>query len=151
MKLNAIKPTPGSKTSTKRLGRGNGSGKGTFAGKGCKGQNARAGGGVRPGFEWGQTPLFRRMPKKKGFSNYLFKKAYNVVTLDILEKAAKAGASIVDVETLLKSRLVSIKDAPLKVVGSGTITAKITVKAAKFTEGAKQAIEKAGWKIETIA
>lgn len=84
------------------------------------------------------------MPKKKGFSNYLFKKAYNVVTLDILEKAAKAGASIVDVETLLKSRLVSIKDAPLKVVGSGTITAKITVKAAKFTEGAKQAIEKAG-------
>ncbi len=148
--LNEIKPAPNSKRTPKRLGRGNGSGKGTFCGKGCKGQKARSG---SPGdwFEGGQTPLFRRLPKKRGFSNYLFKKSFNVVTLDVIEKAAKSGMNEITIEEMLKGKFVSIKDAPLKVIWSGTITAKVTVKAAKFTAGAKEAIEKAGWKIEIIA
>ncbi len=131
--LTTIKPNPGSKITRKRLGRGNGSGKGTFCGKGCKGQNARAGGGVGDWFEGGQTPLFRRLPKKKGFSNHLFKKAFNVINLDIIEKAAKKGMKEITVEELLKAKFVDLKEAPLKVIGSGTVTAKITVKAAKFT------------------
>ena len=148
--LNEIKPNPGSKRTVKRLGRGNGSGKGTFCGKRCKGQKARSG---APGdwFEGGQTPLFRRLPKKKWFSNYLFKKDFNVVNLDIVEKAAKSGIDEITVENMLKGKFVSIKDAPLKVIGSGTISAKITVRAAKFTAWAKVAIEKAGWKAEIIA
>lgn len=150
MKLNTLQPNAGSKTSSKRLWRGNGSGKGTFAGKGCKGQNARSGGWVRPGFEWGQTPLFRRMPKNKGFSNFIFKKEYNTVTLDIIAKAAAKWHKEIDVKVLLDERFVSLKNAPLKVLGSGKIEEKITVKAAKFTAWAKQAIEKAGWKAEIM-
>ena len=147
MKLHTIAPAPGSKIDAKRLGRGIGSGLGKTSGKGHKGQWARSGGGVRPGFEGGQMPLTRRLPKR-GFTN-IFKKEYNIVNLWDLE-CFEANA-VINEDVLLATGILS-KAQPygLKVLGGGEITKPITVQAAYVTASAKEAIEKAGGKVEVL-
>ncbi len=146
MRIDTVQPAIGATTTKKRLGRGIGSGLGKTSGKGHKGQWARSGGGVRPGFEGGQMPLTRRVPKR-GFNNH-FRKVYSIVNLSVLNTFA-AGA-VVDKEVLLDKGLIKeIKnDAGLKVLGNGEITVAITVKAAKISAAAKEAIEKVGGKVE---
>lgn len=143
MKLHELSPSEGSKKKHFRVGRGHGSGNGKTAGRGHKGQNARSGGGVRPGFEGGQMPLTRRIPKR-GFNNH-FRKEYVIVNLDVLNDNFAEGA-VVDKETLIENGLVKTvkNDAGLKVLGNGELTVKLTVKAAKFSGSAKEAIEKVG-------
>ena len=148
MRINTIQPAEGSKTSAKRLGRGIGSGLGKTSGKGHKGQWARSGGGVRPGFEGGQMPLTRRVPKR-GFNNH-FKKVYAIVNLSQLN-GYEAG-SVVDFETLyFDGQIKEVKNpVGLKVLGDGELTVALTVKANKFSKAAKEAIEKAGGTAEVI-
>ena len=148
MRIDTLSPAEGSKTPAKRLGRGIGSGLGKTSGKGHKGQWARSGGGVRPGFEGGQMPLIRRIPKR-GFNNR-FRKVYSVVNLSVLE-SLEAG-SVVDITTLADKGLIKlVKDgAGLKVLGNGTLTKALTVKADKFSASAKEAIEKVGGTAEQI-
>ncbi len=142
MKLNEMSPAFGAKKSVKRLGRGIGSGTGKTAGKGHKGQWARSGGGVRPGFEGGQMPLTRRIPKR-GFTNN-FKKEYTTVNIGVLNDLFQAG-DVVNAQSLVEKGLVS-KIAPygLKVLGGGELTKALTVHAKCFTGSAKSAIEAAG-------
>lgn len=148
MRINTIQPAEGSKTSAKRLGRGIGSGLGKTSGKGHKGQWARSGGGVRPGFEGGQMPLTRRVPKR-GFNNH-FKKVYAIVNLSQLN-GYEAG-SVIDFETLyFDGQIKEVKNpVGLKVLGDGELTVALTVKANKFSKAAKEAIEKAGGTVEVI-
>jgi large subunit ribosomal protein L15 len=148
MRIDTLSPAEGATTASKRLGRGIGSGLGKTSGKGHKGQWARSGGGVRPGFEGGQMPLIRRVPKR-GFNNH-FNKDYSIVNLSILENF-EAG-SVVDIETLNEKGLIKIvkNSVGLKVLGNGSLTKAITVKAAAFSASAKEAIEKAGGKIENV-
>lgn len=147
MKLNELKPAYGSTKVRKRIGRGPGSGTGKTSGKGHKGQNARSGGGVRPGFEGGQLPLFRRLPKR-GFSNYEFKTRYATINVDDLEKFEEG--TVVTPELLKSSGLVKKELSGIKVLGNGTLTKKLTVKAHSFSETAKSKIESIGGKIEVI-
>ncbi len=146
MRIDTIQPAIGATTTAKRLGRGIGSGLGKTSGKGHKGQWARSGGGVRPGFEGGQMPLTRRVPKR-GFNNN-FKKVYSVVNLSAFN-AFEAG-SVIDKAALLEKGLIKeVKnDVGLKVLGNGELTVAVTVKAAKFSATAKEAIEKVGGKAE---
>jgi len=144
LSTNTIKSNAGSRKTSKRRGRGAGSGKGTFSGRGCKGQNARAGGGVPDWFEGGQTPLFRRMPKLRGFSNAVFTKKYNEVNLSDLQKFADAGVTEITLEALLAKKLIKRKNLGIKILGNGELKTKVTVTALKASESAKQAIEKAG-------
>ena len=148
MRLGDLRPAQGAVTATKRLGRGIGSGLGKTSGKGHKGQWARSGGGVRPGFEGGQMPLTRRVPKR-GFNNY-FKKSYSIVNLSVLDSFE--ANSVVDINALIEKNLIKvIKDAVgLKVLATGAITKPITIKANAFSKAAKEAIEKAGGKVEQI-
>jgi large subunit ribosomal protein L15 len=146
MKLHELKPTPGSTTAPKRLGRGTGSGLGKTSGKGHKGARARSGGGKGPGFEGGQMPLTRRVPKR-GFTN-IFGKEYatvNVERLDIFEDGA-----VVTVESLMSAGIIKKTLDGVKILGSGELTRKLTVKADKFTESAKEKIEALGGKAEVI-
>lgn len=143
MKLHNIQPAVGAVTPAKRLGRGIGSGLGKTSGKGHKGQWARSGGGVRPGFEGGQMPLVRRLPKR-GFKNALFKKVYTVVNVDVLNELFNDGDVVTVDELKAKGYISKIEEYGLKVLGDGEITKKLTVKAAKFTASAKEKIEKAG-------
>ena len=148
MRIDTLQPAPGSRTSAKRLGRGIGSGLGKTSGKGHKGQWARSGGGVRVGFEGGQMPLIRRIPKR-GFNNH-FKKVYTIVNLSKL--ADIEAGTVVDKDYLLDNGLVKFikNDAGLKVLGDGEINVALTVKAAKFSASAKEAIEKAGGTAEEV-
>ena len=146
MKLNEMKYTPGSRHDTKRLGRGRGSGLGKTSGKGHKGQNARSGGGVRLGFEGGQTTLARRLPKR-GFTNHSAIR-YQEVSLKMLEQFDD-GATV-DLQALIDAKAISKQTKNIKVLGGGELTKKLTVKANKFTAGAKEAIEKVGGKAEVI-
>ena len=148
MRLGNLSPAEGAKTEAKRLGRGIGSGLGKTSGKGHKGQWARSGGGVRPGFEGGQMPLIRRIPKR-GFNNH-FRKVYSVVNLSALE--GFEANSVVDMEVLNEKGLIKVVKGSvgLKVLGNGTLTKALTVKAAGFSASAKDAIEKAGGKAEQI-
>jgi large subunit ribosomal protein L15 len=148
MRLGDLRPAQGAVTATKRLGRGIGSGLGKTSGKGHKGQWARSGGGVRPGFEGGQMPLTRRIPKR-GFNNY-FKKSYSIVNLSVLDSFE--ANSVVDINALIEKNLIKvIKNAVgLKVLATGTISKPVTVKANAFSKAAKEAIEKAGGKVEQI-
>lgn len=147
MKLHTIKPNEGATQTRKRVGRGPGSGLGKTAGRGENGQNSRSGGGVRIGFEGGQTPLFRRLPKR-GFSNARFKKVYAVINLSDLNKF-EDGAEVTP-EILKNMGLVKKELDGIKVLGNGVLEKKLTVKAHKFSETAKQAIEKTGGKAEVI-
>lgn len=147
MKLHELSPVPGSTTAPKRKGRGAGSGNGKTAGKGHKGQKARSGGSIRPGFEGGQMPLQRRLPKR-GFTN-IFATNYAIVNLSDLDKKFEDGA-VVDTEAIVKSGLISKVEDGIKVLGRGEITKNLTVKAAAFSKSAKEKIEKAGGKAEVI-
>ena len=147
MKLQELRPAEGSTQSVKRVGRGTGSGLGKTSGKGHKGQKARAGHGMRPGFEGGQMPLARRLPKR-GFTN-IFAKEYTVVNVGELEKLE--NGTTVTAELLKKQGIISkIEKDGLKVLGRGELTKKLDVKAAKFSETAKKAIEAAGGSAEVV-
>ena len=148
MRLENLSPAEGARTSKKRVGRGIGSGTGKTSTKGHKGQWARSGGGVRPGFEGGQMPLIRRIPKR-GFNNH-FRKVYSIVNLSVLE--GFEANSVVDMQVLNEKGLIKVVKGSigLKVLGNGTLTKALTVKAASFSASAKDAIEKAGGKIEEI-
>ncbi len=147
MKLHELSPAIGATKEVKRIGRGHGSGNGKTAGKGHKGQWARSGGGVRPGFEGGQTALARRMPKR-GFNN-IFATEYAIVNVSDLEARFENGA-VIDEVALVESGLVKKTLDGIKVLGNGEITKSFTVKAAKFTAAAAEKIEKAGGKAEVI-
>lgn len=146
MKLNELSPAAGSAKAAWRKGRGPGSGNGKTAGKGHKGQNARSGGGVRPGFEGGQLPLYRKLPKR-GFTN-IFATKYAIVNVEKLN-AFEDGA-VVDVNALLEKKIIRKELDGLKVLGGGEITKKITVKASIFSASAKEKIEAAGGKAEVV-
>jgi large subunit ribosomal protein L15 len=146
MKLHELKPAEGSRKERKRLGRGIGSGQGKTAGKGHKGQNARSGGGVRLGFEGGQTPLYRRLPKR-GFTNFA-RKEFAIVNLDTLNRFA--DGTEVTPELLIETGVVSNEKAGIKILAKGTLEKKLTVKAHKFSSAAKEAIEAAGGNTEVI-
>ena len=146
MKLHELKPAEGSRKVRNRVGRGIGSGNGKTSGRGHKGQNARSGGGVRPGFEGGQNPLFRRLPKR-GFTN-INRKEYAIVNLDALNRF-EDGAEVTPA-LLLETGVVSNEKAGIKVLGNGTLNVKLTVKAHKFSASAKEAIENAGGTTEVI-
>ncbi len=147
MKLHTMEKPIGAFTTKKRLGRGAGSGLGKTSGKGHKGQNARTSGGVRPGFEGGQLPLFRRLPKR-GFTNAQFKIRYAVINLSDLNKFDK-GAEVTP-ELLKEMGLIKNGLDGIKVLGNGTLENKITVRAHKFSKRAKEEIEKLGGKAEVI-
>ncbi len=146
MKIHELTPAPDSNKAVKRVGRGHGSGNGKTAGKGHKGQNARSGGGVRIGFEGGQMPLARRIPKR-GFNN-IFATKYAVVNVSDLNKFK--DDTVVDTELLIASGLVKKVNDGVKILGNGELTAKLTVKAAKFSQSAIEKIEKAGGKAEVM-
>ena len=146
MKLDELRPAVGSKTSKKRVGRGIGSGLGKTSGKGHKGQNARSGGGVRPGFEGGQMPLFRRIPKR-GFKN-INSKEYTEVTLAMLENLE--NGTEVTVDSLLELGLIRKANDGIVVLGNGELTKKLTVKAARVTKNAEAKIVAAGGKVEVV-
>jgi large subunit ribosomal protein L15 len=146
MKLHELKPSEGSRSLPKRKGRGIGSGNGKTAGKGHKGQNARSGGGVRPGFEGGQNPLFRRLPKR-GFTN-INRKEYAIVNLDTLNRFDE-GTEVTPA-LLIETGYVSSEKAGIKILGNGSLDRKLTVKAHKFSASAKEAIETAGGQTEVV-
>ena len=146
MKLNELSPAEGSAKAGYRKGRGPGSGNGKTAGKGHKGQNARSGGGVRPGFEGGQLPLYRKLPKR-GFKNR-FAVNYSIVNVAALNKFE--DGAVVDLEALLAAKIVRKPLDGLKVLGNGDLTKKLTVKATVFSATAKEKIEAAGGKIEEV-
>lgn len=146
MNLNEMKFNPGARKTTKRLGRGQGSGLGKTSGKGHKGQNARSGGGVAIGFEGGQTPLYKRIPKR-GFNNFC-RKEYAVINLDTLN-VFEDGA-VVTPELLKETGIVKKQLNGIKVLGNGSIEKKLTVKCNKISASAKEAIEKAGGTVEVL-
>lgn len=146
MKLHELAPAAGSTQVAKRKGRGIGSGNGKTAGKGHKGQNARSGGGVRPGFEGGQNPLYRRLPKR-GFNNP-FRTEYAIVNIEDLNSFA-AGTEVTP-EVLLKQGIVKNPLAGIKILGNGEINVALTVKAKKFSQSAVEKIQAAGGKTEVI-
>ena len=147
MKLHELQPAPGSQKSPKRLGRGIGSGLGKTSGKGHKGQKARSGGGKGPGFEGGQLPLIRRLPKR-GFSNKEFALQYAIVNVSTLEMFEEN--TVVTQELLAQSRLITPMKDGVKILGKGELTKKLTVAANRFSASAKQKIEAAGGKAEVV-
>lgn len=146
MKLHDLSPAPGSTAERKRVGRGAGSGNGKTAGKGHKGQKARSGGSIRPGFEGGQMPLARRLPKR-GFVNIF---ATHYATLNVCSLNDFEDGAVVDADAILKAGLVKKPLDGIKILGNGELTKKLTVKVAAFSESAKEKIEKAGGKAEVI-
>ena len=146
MRLEDLNPAEGSTHRKKIVGRGIGSGVGKTSGKGHKGQNARSGGGVRPGFEGGQMPLYRRLPKR-GFTN-IFAKKYVSVNVEVLDKFNDGDE--VTAEALLEKGIISKTLDGVKILGRGEVTKKVTVKVAKISESAKEKIEKAGGKAEVM-
>lgn len=147
MKLHNIQPTEGALKTRKRVGRGPGSGLGKTSGRGENGQNSRTGGGVRPGFEGGQTPLFRRIPKR-GFSNARFKTVY--ATINVSDLNNFEDGAVVSFELLKDMGIIKKELSGLKVLGNGELTKKVTVKANKFSTTALEKIEKMGGKAEVI-
>jgi len=145
MNIYELSPAPNSKSRAIRVGRGIGSGKGKTSARGQKGQNSRTGGGVRPGFEGGQMPLARRLPKR-GFNNY-FRKEYTTINVEDLEKFD--NDTVIDAKFLIDNGVINkVADYGLKVLGNGTLTKKLTIYAAKWTKSASDKITKAGGSIE---
>lgn len=147
MKLNELTAVPGSTKPSKRIGRGHGSGQGKTAGKGHKGQKARVGHGMRPGFEGGQMPLQRRIPKR-GFNN-IFAKEIVTVNVGTLEKKFEDGATV-NSQTLIEAGILKSAKDGVKILNNGTLTKKLTVQAAAFSAAAKEKIEAAGGKAEVV-
>ena len=146
MKLFELKPSEGTNRDSKRKGRGHGSGNGKTAGRGHKGQNARSGGGVRIGFEGGQMPIYRRLPKR-GFNN-IFAKHYAEINVSDLNKFE--DGAVVDAQALVEAGVIKKVLDGVKVLGNGSVDKKVTVKASKFTVSAKEKIEAAGGKVEVM-
>ncbi len=146
MKLHELSPAPGSTKERKRIGRGTSSGTGKTAGRGHKGQNARSGGGVRPGFEGGQNPLYRRLPKR-GFVNPT-RKEYAIVNIEELNNFAENTE--ITPELLKEQGIIKDAKSGIKILGNGDVTVKLTVKANKFSQSAVEKIEAAGGKTEVI-
>ena len=147
VRQNNIEPAPGSRRTSRRVGRGDGSGKGTYSGRGCKGQKSRAGYKMRPGFEGGQLPLIKRLPRKRGFTN-IFRTEYSTVRVGTL-KAFDAGSEVTP-ETLLASGIIKNLSKPVKILADGDIDRALTVKAHKFSASAKAKIEAAGGTVEEV-
>ena len=147
MKLHELSPAENSTKESFRKGRGAGSGNGKTAGKGHKGQNARSGGGVRPGFEGGQLPLYRKLPKR-GFNNFRFAKEYAVINVQSLN--VFNDGDVVDAAVLAAAGLIDVAPAGVKILGEGELTKKLTVKAAVFSASAKEKIEAVGGKTEVV-
>jgi large subunit ribosomal protein L15 len=145
MKQNELRPPLGAKDKRKLVGRGNGSGHGTYSGRGLKGQKSRSGGGVRVGFEGGQLPLIKRLPRKRGFRN-IFKTEYNIVNVGQL--AVFAPGSEVTPEELLRAGLISTMDHPTKILGSGDVKHPLLVSADRFSSSAEKKIVAAGGSIK---
>jgi large subunit ribosomal protein L15 len=145
MKQNELRPPVGAKHKNKLVGRGNGSGHGTYSGRGCKGQKARSGGGVRLGFEGGQLPLIKRLPRKRGFTN-VFKTEYNIVNVGKL--AIFPSGTKVTPEELLRARLINTTDHPTKILGAGNVRHPLEVTASKFSSSAEKKILAAGGEIK---
>lgn len=146
MKLYELKSAPGSRKAPKRVGRGTGSGNGRNAGRGENGQNARSGGGVRPGFEGGQTPLYRRLPKR-GFTNIFAK---HIVSINVDRLNVFEDGSVITVDTLIERGVISKKRDGVKILGNGDITKKLTVKVNMFSKVAAEKIVAAGGKAEVV-
>ncbi len=146
MKLNELSPAPGSRTSSKRLGRGVGSGKGKTAGRGTKGYNSRSGGGVRPGYEGGQMPLQRRLPKR-GFTN-IFRK--RIAVINIRDLSRFESGSLVDKTTLVNAGLIKGRQDGVKLLGQGEISYPLEVKVNHVSKSAREKIEAAGGKVEVL-
>jgi large subunit ribosomal protein L15 len=142
MKLHEVKPAKGARKSKIRRGRGDASGYGSFSGRGCKGQNARSGGGVRVGFEGGQTPLLKRLPKLKGFKN-VNRVDYTPVNLLKIEKNFEDGETVSEV-TLYEKKIIRHTRNPIKILGNGVLTKKVTFENVAFSASAKEKAEKAG-------
>ena len=147
MRQNELSPAPGSKKARKRVGRGDGSGHGTYSGRGCKGQKSRAGFKMKPGFEGGQLPLIKRLPRKRGFTN-IFRVEYSVINLDKLS-LFESGSEVTP-EKLVAVGLVKSLRHPVKVLAEGSITFPLSVKAHKFSTAAKAKIEAAGGSVEVV-
>ncbi|HUX48648.1 MAG TPA: 50S ribosomal protein L15 [Dehalococcoidia bacterium] len=147
MKQNELKPPLGATQNRKRIGRGDGSGHGTYSGRGCKGQKARSGGGVRLGFEGGQLPLIKRLPQKRGFTN-IFKTEYNIVNVGKL--AIFPPGTEVTPKELLQAGLISTPDHPTKILGQGDIRHPLLISASKFSSSAEKKILAAGGKTKHI-
>lgn len=145
MELHDLKPAEGANKKRKRIGRGSGSGLGTTSGKGHKGQKARSGGGVRPGFEGGQMPLNRRLPKR-GFNNARFATTYETVNLDIIE-AKYADGEVVSLDSLKDKNIVKGNKSGIKVLGNGELTKKLKFEIDKMSDSAKEKCEKAGCEV----
>jgi len=148
MTLRKLSPAPGSKKSRKRVGRGNGSGHGTYSGRGCKGQKSRAGFSLKRGFEGGQLPLIKRLPRKRGFTN-IFRVEYNVVSLTKLN-VFEAGSEVGPAE-LRAAGIVRSLRKPIKILADGEIDRALTVTAHKFSVAARSRIEAAGGKAREVA
>lgn len=148
MKQHELKPAPGSRHRPKRVGRGDGSGHGSYSGRGLKGQKARAGGGVRPGFEGGQLPLSKRLPQKRGFAN-IFSVEYNIVNVGRLG-LFEPGTEVTP-ERLVAAGVIKSLAHPVKMLGDGELTHPLTVKAHKFSAKARSKIEAAGGSVEELA
>lgn len=148
MQIHDLFPAPGSRKSRKRVGRGNGSGHGSTAGRGDNGQNSRAGGGKGPGFEGGQNPLHMRLPKLPGFKNR-FRVEYAIVNVSRLEDRFAEG-DVVDIDALFAAGMIKSKQAPVKVLGDGEITKKLTIKVDKVSAAARQKVEAAGGTVEAL-
>jgi len=146
MKLHELKPAEGSKKSPKRIGRGTGSGWGKTAGRGQDGQNSRSGGGTRPGFEGGQMPLYRRLPKR-GFTN-IFAKEYSCINVDRLN--IFENGTVITPELLIERRVIKKLNDGVKILGNGNLEKILTVKVSKFSKAAAEKIEAAGGKVEVI-
>ena len=147
IRLDTLSPAPGSRKEKKRVGRGDGSRKGSFSGRGCKGQKGRAGFRMKPGFEGGQLPIIKRLPSQRGFNN-IFKTEYDVVNVAQL-KVFESGTEV-DIITLMTAGLVKTGQKLVKILGDGEIDRPLTVKADKFTAAAKAKIEAAGGKAEEV-
>jgi len=147
MRQNELSPAPGSNKNRKRVGRGDGSGHGTYSGRGCNGQKSRAGYKMKPGFEGGQLPLIKRLPRKRGFTN-IFRTEYSVINLNKLSMFEPE--SEVTPERLVAAGLVKSLRHPVKVLAEGDITFPLSVKANKFSTAAKAKIEAAGGKVEEV-
>ncbi len=147
MRQHEVKRPPGSRQARKRVGRGNGSGKGTYSGRGMKGQKSRSGPGVRPGFEGGQLPIIRRLPSIRGFTN-IFRVEYAEVSLKKLESLD--AASEITPKSLVEARVIKNLKRPLKVLGDGDLTKPLVVEAHKFTQSARRKIEAAGGSVREI-
>jgi large subunit ribosomal protein L15 len=147
MQQNELFPAPGSRKNRKRVGRGNGSGHGTFAGRGLKGQKSRSGVQIQRGFEGGQLPIIKRLPRKRGFHNP-YRVAYSPVNVGSL--ADFPAGTVIDRDMLYKAGIVDSLDRPVKILADGEIKVALTIKANKYSEAAKAKIEAAGGKVELI-